>query len=134
MIFDRIQFINHKIDTHAQFRLNKRKSFMDYQIEGLCKEILDEWILKHNGESRNGQELNITIGKNSWTTGENTPLWLYWLMVNNGEPKNYMVNNIKHRLQNLTIRNVGAGYHKAKIYCNFNFKNPNGEWVPLGRC
>ena len=134
MIFNRIEFINHKIDTYAQFRLNKRKSFMNYEIDGLCKEILDEWIFKYDQQTHNGQKLEIQFGTNSWTTGDNTPPWLYWRIVNNGVPKNYVVNNVKHRLQDLNFKNVGPGYRKAKVYSNFNFKNPNGEWVPLGRC
>ena len=134
MIFNRIELINHQVDKHAQFRLNHKKKFMDYEINGLCKEILDEWIFKHDGETNNGQTINFQFKTNSWTTGKNAAPWLYWQIVNKGIPKNYMVDNTKHRIQGLEIRSVGIGFFKAKVYRDFNFKNANGEWVPLGKC
>ena len=133
-IYDRIEIISLKLDKYVHHRLVQRKSFFEYDIEGLHSLILQEWFGKFNNQTKYGEKFEILFNGKHWKTKDPTPQWIFWEMVNKGKVKHYVVRNAKHTICNLTMRSVGAGTDKARIRADFLIKNPADDWVPLGNC
>ena len=132
-IFGRIRLINTTIDNKVQQRLNRKKTFFEIDIEHLHPKLFHAWIGQYNGVTKYGETFTIYYNGNSWTTGPNTPAWIFWMIVNDGKVKDYIVNDQYHRIQNLNFRSVGNNRDKARVRADFTFLNHDGDWVPLGK-
>ena len=123
--------INSKIDDCIQRRLNIKKTYFEIDFEGICKQLLDEWIGKYDGVTKYGATFHLIFNGIHFTTGENAAIWVLWILVNNGNVKNWLVHNEKYRVQGFMIRSVGAKANKVRVRGDFTWKNPNDDWVPM---
>ena len=113
-----------------QRRLNIKKKYFEIDFDNLYPDLLQEWILKHDGITVRGEKLEIVRNGKSWSF---ECIWLLWLMVNGGVVKNYYVHGMAYRIQNFKGRNVGNKDIKVKFRGDFTCQTANGDWVPVGQ-
>ena len=101
------------MDTKIQQRLTNHKRTWSIVFKYCGPIFCREWILKHNGKTKNGETLNLTINGDKFDSGEaNTsnyvPLWFLWESVNQGKRKKYYRHGLAYVPSLVRIKTVGA--------------------------
>ena len=122
-----------KLKKHWENRIKKKKKNFKCDFNGCYPLFLQEWFGKYDGQTFNGQTLNLNFNttKTRWNSGENTPQWFFWCLVNNGENigecSTFTYNGAKYKPAQIQVRNVGAT-GKTRIEGVIKKKIGDGIW------
>ena len=103
-----------ELDKLVQSNLKQGKRSWSKQFKHNGKIFRQEWIVKYDGKTQNGEKCNLNFNSNDFTfdTGkpENKnflPVWVYYKLVNNGEIKDYERYRRKFRVCHIRARTIG---------------------------